>query len=242
MRAWSSYSYCFRNPIKYKDIDGLYPIVTITKTVVGSTTQRVIGYTGTTQYTKVNLYRAIITDTEDKNYRRTFAVTRDAFAVKKGDVKDGKMTMTNVAFEPKDGNVNHYTGKVMTNGYPEGNGTKALKLTQKGSEVVHAEANQASVDLGYRTKADVASGVMIHVGGTYNHSDGSQSVAASEGCFGFCQGNNSSSNPSNQYSNSAIGDIIDRANNSETNPGKIEIVIEKRSKSERPITKTQPHQ
>jgi hypothetical protein len=94
------------------------------------------------------------------------------------------MTLTNVAFEPKDGKVNHYIGVEMKEGYPKEDGTKAMKLTQYGSEVMHAESNNASVSIGYRTNSDVAAGVMIHVGGTYEHADGTTSTAASEGCFG----------------------------------------------------------
>jgi len=91
-----------------------------------------------------------------------FSVTRDAWTVEQGN-----STASNVAFEPKDGNVNNFTGKVMNGGYPKGNGTEALKLTQIGSEVVHAEPNQTSVNMGYRNKDDVAAGVMIHVGGNF---------------------------------------------------------------------------
>ena len=47
-------------------------------------------------------------------------------------------------------------------------GTKALKLKQNDSEVMYAEPNEVSVEMGYRRKSDVAAGVMMHVGGIYN--------------------------------------------------------------------------
>ena len=198
-------------------------------------------YNNSTNYVE-RLYKVTVTDTEDKNFKMTFSVTRDAFAVKKGDAKNEKMTLTNVAFEPKDGEINHYTAKVMPNDYPEGDGTKALKLTQYGSEVMHAEPNQASVDLEYRTKPDVASGVMIHIGGTYEHADGTTSCAASEGCFGITDGRSSETNPSNDYSNTILNKVINQANKSKTSKGKIEVVIEKRTPSERTNTKTEKQQ
>jgi RHS repeat-associated protein len=235
----SPYTFCLNNPILYLDPDGAYPIVTITKKEVGTTKQT---NSKKDQYTKVSLYLVTVTDTEDKNFKMSFTVTRDAFAVKKGDAKNGKMKMTNVAFEPEDGNVNHYTGKVMPGGYPIGDGTKAIKLTQYGSEVMHAEPNDASVELKYRTQSNVASGVMIHVGGIYEHADGSTSCAASEGCFGVTDGKSSDTNPANDYSNTVLGKIIDQADKSKTNKGKIEIVIEKRSASERTDSKTEKQQ
>ena len=72
--------------------------------------------------------------------------------------------------------------------------------------------------------------------------NGSTSCAASEGCFGITDGNSSSSNPSNDYSNKVLGSIIDQANKSKTNKGKIEIIIEKRNSTERTNTKTEKQQ
>lgn len=242
----SPYAYCLNNPVVLMDPDGAYPIITITKQKTGKTTlQRIIGYTGRPtkdQFTKVPLYKVTVTDTEDKNFKMTFSVTRDAYAVRPGDSKNGTMTLTNVAFEPKDGNVNHYTAKVIPGGYPAGDGTKALKLTQRGSEVMHAEPNDASVELDYRKQNDVAAGVMIHVGGVYEHANGTTSTAASEGCFGVTDGNSSDTNPSNTYSNNVLEKIINQANKSKTNKGKIEVIIQKRSAAERTTTKTEPIQ
>lgn len=114
-----------------------------------------LGYTNVAT-TEVDLYKVEVTDTEDANFRMEFSVTRDAWTV-----EQGSSVASNVSFEPKDGDVNHFTGKVINGSYPKGNGTESLKLAQRGSEVMHAEPNQTYVKMGYRKKADVAAGVMI---------------------------------------------------------------------------------
>jgi hypothetical protein len=218
----------------YSDPTGEYPVITITNQQTGQmASQRVLGYSGGVT-TQVPLYNVVVTDTENKDFRMTFSVTRDAWTVERGN-----SNASNVAFEPKDGNVNHFTGKVMPNGYPQGNGTEALKLTQYGSEVVHAEANQTAVDMDYRSKTDVASGIMLHVGGYYNKSGNTQ-LAASEGCFGIVNPNNSPTNTSNEYSNNILNTIINRSNSSQTDKGKILIIIQKREGNDYSKTKEIP--
>lgn len=59
-------------------------------------------------------------------------------------------------------------------------------------------------------------------------------VAASEGCFGITD---SDKNSSNDYSNSVLNSIINQSQKSKTNKGRIDVIIEKRNKSERSQTK-----
>ena len=74
---------------------------------------------------------------------------------------------------------------------------------------------------------------MLHVGGRFLNK-GRNAIAASEGCFGVTDG---SDNPSNDYSNDVLNSIINQANKSETDKGKIGIVIMKRNETERTRTK-----
>ena len=233
----SPYSYCIGNPILLHDPNGAYPVITITKEKTGQqATQRVIGYTGfhnKALLTTVDLYKATVTDTEDVDFHMEFTVTRDAFIVRQGGNKqNGTIVLTNVAFEPKDEQNNEYVGVVKPE-HPRGNATVALVLTQDGNHFVPADPSDASVELGYRNKADIASGVMLHVGGRFLHK-GRNAIAASEGCFGVTDG---SDNPSNDYSNDVLNSIINQANKSETDKGKIGIVIMKRNETERTRTK-----
>ena len=222
---YSTYSYCHNNPILLVDPDGAYPIITITKQKTGRTTwQRIIGYTGQERdvITRVNLYKVTVRDTEDKNFRMEFSVTRDAFTVRKGDRNGNRLVLSNVAYEPKNEEDNRYTVQVIE--FPKGNGTKALKLKQHDSEVMYAAPNNVSVEMKYRNKSDVAAGVMMHVGGICNL-NGKNHYAASEGCFGIA---NSDKFSSNAYTNKILDSIINQSPKSKTNKGRIEVIIEKR--------------
>ena len=72
---------------------------------------------------------------------------------------------------------------------------------------------------------------MIHVGGNYEKG-GKNSIAASLGCFGVCNTKNSSTNQSNSYTNKVMNAIQSQAAKSTTNPGKIEVIIQKRTTNE----------
>jgi len=224
------YHFVRNNPQNRIDPDGALdsPIITITKQKAGTAYQLVLGQSNVI---KAELYKAVVTDTEDANFRMEFTVTRDAWE----DV-DGDGVARNTGFEPKDGKKNHYTAKEMPNGYPNGNGTEALKLTQYGSEEVHAAPNQTAADIGSRDKLSTAKGIMQHVGGNYEKG-GKNSTAASLGCFGVCNPNNSATNQSNNYTNTVMNKIQNQAAKSTKNPGKIEVGIQKRTGNEYPDNK-----
>ena len=162
----SPYAYCGGNPMKYVDPIGKYPVIHITNQQTGFyAAQRVLGYnySDNTQYTFVPLYRVVVTDTEQDDFRMEFSVTRDAFATTGVD-DAGNIVMENLAFEPKDDN-NLYQAEVLN--YPHGEDDVALKLYEKGSQSLHAESNMTSYNMGYRSNPSVANGIMLHVGGRH---------------------------------------------------------------------------
>ena len=138
-----------------------------------------------------------------------------------------------MSFEPKDGKINHYSGKYMKI-YPKKNDTPAIKLTQKGSEVMHAESRPDALSLNYRSKKDIASGVMIHVGGNYDNEQHGKAISASEGCFGIVNNGNSQKNTSDKLTKEVINTVWKRAQNSKSNPNHIRIIIEKRDEKSIP--------
>lgn len=214
-----------------------YPIIRITKQIIGKVKQRVIGYVKEGTYIDINLYEAILTDSKTNKIWMEFGVTRDAFAVLKENSNDQYVILTNVAFEPKDEKKNHYTAKQMR-AYPYKpvvNDTPALKLTQYNSEVMHAHPNKDAVKLGYRDKEDIAKGVMIHVGGIYkNEVSNDYVVAASEGCFGIVNKDNSTKNPSDELTIKIMKKVKELSDNSDEEKGHIRVIIEKRKDNEIP--------
>lgn len=223
-----------------------YPIIEITTNKKGKVKQRIIGYTGNpTQYTDVDTYEAILTDSESGQVVTKFEVTRDAFAVKQSDYGATELILSNFAFEPKNADIDNYSGKFME-AYPykpDKNDTPAIKLTQYGSEVMHAHANQDAIDLGYRNKIDVAAGIMIHVGGYYNNETYGSVIAASEGCFGVVNSGNSQSNPSDSETIRVMSIISDMSIKSNVRPNYILIKLRKRDQNAIPnkITHTRTH-
>lgn len=175
------------------------------------------------------LYKAVITDTEDKNFRQEFMVTRDAWAVMPENRNDGgkSLQLTNISFYPQ-GN-NEYDAKVHGS-YPHGNDTAALRLSKNGSEKLKSQSikNLKGKDV------DSSSNVLIHVGAIYaNDEEGVIRAGGSESCFGIVNENNSKTNPSDNQTNKIINTIKGQANKSKTNPGKIKVIINNRQDVQR---------
>ena len=212
-----------------------YPIIRITQQKTGKRVQqKIIGiYNGGPQFVDIDTYKVIVTNNEDPGFKIEFSVVRDAYAVIPGNDKGSTMILSNMSFEPKDGKINHYSGKYMT-AYPKKNDTPAIKLTQRGSEVIHAEPRHDAVLLNYRSKNDVAAGVMIHVGGSYENEVYGHSISASEGCFGIVNDSNSSNNTSDALTKRVINEIWSQAQGSKVKPNHIRIIIEKRNETNIP--------
>jgi hypothetical protein len=194
---YTPYQFAGNTPIQAIDLDGLEPKIMITNQITGYTAQHVYG-----EHDKpkapivVPTYKVILVDAQRPGtVVATANTTRDAW-YSRGSVETGFLfwkgndyILTNRAFEPADGNQNLYTGQALQ--YPQG--IDAFALRRHGSERIPATPFTNSMNTYLngepinqpRTDLSMATGVMFHIGGWYEHMDKSRSLAGSYGCFGF---------------------------------------------------------
>ena len=182
----SSYVFGLNNPIIAIDPDGRDVHIVIGDKPVGTTTIRLIGsenVKGAPAEVQVNLYKMTVTDDVTGKISEYF-VTRDAPIINQTDPVDEQImpswlggdesyNVTNTSFEPRGDNKYKLVPTTTA-----GEGAYALR-TKSGGKELPAEPNNSP----FRNEADVATGVMIHVGGVYTAPDGSTRTTGSEGCF-----------------------------------------------------------
>lgn len=221
------------------DPDGMYPVITITNVVIGQTEQRVLGASSAKDapITNVNVYRAVLTDTENPNIHVTFGVTRDAYVVTPANSNEttsgkgyGPEKANNIGFEPAKGSSNTYSATPVPGGVPSGSGNPGLVLSQNGSTTLPSTDRSAAVAIGASSSSKTATDVEIHVGGNYTNGAGS-SVAGSLACFGIVNSGNSPSNTSNALTKTVINTAVNQSNASATDPGRIDVIVDRRGKN-----------
>lgn len=183
------YGYTYQNPLRYVDPNGKQVDVVITNEVVGTTQIRLIGhdnYEDAPSTVTVNLYRMTVTD-RTTGTKSNYSVTRDApvaYATDNDWFSDNETYVKNTAFEP-DSETGEYMAVPLA--YPHGTDLEALALRNKdGSSSLKTDSDRQLPPGG---KKGSASGVMIHVGGSYKRKDGTISITGSFGCFGVETGN-----------------------------------------------------
>ena len=246
MPGWSPYCFAFNNPISYADYKGLYPILTVTNQITGYTAIKVYGKTGNPVIV-VPTYKAILKDVTNgkTTVLATYNVTRDGYY--NIGSKENEVKLEDRSFEPK--KEVKYTALKFD--YVEG--TPALALRQNGSQKLDAtplnnhtytDGTPLPKDIDRKEPA-IATGVMIHIGGAYEHQDGSVSIGGTYGCMGVVGSANTYKTKAeaqqaindgsftDNTSNAATKDLskkMDDSNAKDPGANKIEVIIKKRKK------------
>jgi RHS repeat-associated protein len=187
------YTYCYQNPIRLIDPNGKQVDIVITNEIVGKTQIRLIApqdfdYEGNEapRTVSINLYKMTVTDKATGTVSN-YAVTRDAPVYDGTDYdwfSDNETYVKNTAFEPAEP-AGKYIGIPLA--YPHGTNLEALALRNPdGTAKLKTDAERQLPPNGI---TGIATGVMIHVGGTYERGDGNTSTTGSFGCFGVDTGN-----------------------------------------------------
>ena len=195
------------NPEKEASIEIplIVPKVIITNEITGYTIQELKGL-GTSKFAiytpavVIPTYRAnVVLDkgSEEDEFQFSFDLTRDAWYSLGKNEKD-EHVLLNRAFVPKNYDQNLYGAEWMPS-YPNPisttylpSGLDAFIFTRFGERKIPAKPLQTQTKLdgtpitSPRSVQDLATDVMIHVGGTYT-ANGVSALGGSYGCFGFIQ-------------------------------------------------------
>jgi RHS repeat-associated protein len=203
---YTPYQFAGNTPIMAIDLDGLEVLIKIGSISNGTTQIRLIGsenVNGAPKVVTVPTYPLTITD-QATGTTSTYSVTRDALVINATEQpdKNGNLKVTNLTFEPVAGKE-EFKGREITD-YPHGTDLTAIVLKQNGSQKIPATPNGSPL----RDDQNTATDVMIHVGGTYEKSDGSLRITGSLGCFTVVNPN--AKGTGNQAMNNLQADIDSR--------------------------------
>jgi RHS repeat-associated protein len=195
---YSPYSFSGNRVIDATELEGLEPVITITKKPTGFTVVKVYGYLDSSKAIIVKTYEATIhykNPDGTQTYLGSFNVTRDGWTAMGTDAND-KVILVNRSTEP-DGNSKNISSEVgLEYGEKYGKGTPAMQLPDIFVEPIPGSSNVVydkgrnigavtTSDADFvRKKSNVATSVQIHVGGVYEKIDGDISLGGTYGCFG----------------------------------------------------------